>query len=187
MNRAALLSLLLAAAPPLASPRILPLITAAVRASPQSAAPPPATVRRMLGSDVFTAPKRHADADAEWLRFDATDNSCSVELGPIVDGRVLKLVASCRFAARDAAIQYLHQMVGATEQNWQPPVFWPLDGEMAHIGIIMKRVPVTAEAYLQREENGWRAALVIAAGGRSVTPVSTPSAKAPLRSHRTSF
>ena len=136
-------------------------------------------VRRMLGTDAFAEPKRLADGDTEWLRFDSTNEACAVELGPIVDNRVLKLVASCRFATRNLAIEYLHQMVNATQEDWQPPVFWPPEGEMAHIGVIMKRGPVTAEAYLQREEGErWRAAVVIAAGGRAVTPVSKPSSPA---------
>ena len=181
MKPAALLSLLLAAAQPAPPSRILPLITAAVRSAPQTVASVSA-VRRMLGTSAFATPKRLADADTEWLRFDATDDTCAVELGPIVDNRVLKLVASCRFSSRSLAIEYLHQMVNATQQDWQPPVFWPVEGEMAHIGVIMKRGPVTAEAYLQREEGEkWRAAVVIAAGGRAVTPVSKRSSPASLR------
>ena len=186
MNRAALLSLLLAAAQHVPSARILPVVTAAVRAAPQSTAPSLSTVQRMLGN-AFAGPKRIGDADAEWLRFESMDDTCAVELGPVVNMRVLKLVASCRFATRDLAIDYLHQMVTATHEDWQPPVFWPVEGEMAHIGVIMKRVPVTAEAYLQKEEAGWRAAVVIAAGGRAVSLVSTPSSKAAPRSPRTSF
>jgi len=188
MKAAAYLSLLLIAATrPLPSPRILPLLTAAIRAVPQSMSPSPSAVRRLLGAQ-YADPKRTTDRDTEWLRFNSIDGTCEVELGPIVAGRVLKLTASCEFPARGLAIDFLHDMVTATQTDWQPPVFYTLEGEIAHIGVIMKRMPVSAEAYLQRAQGErWRAAVVLAAGGRAVTPLSTPSSKAFPRSPRTSF
>lgn len=166
---AALVILLAATGPPLPSKRILPLLAAALRAAPRAASPSPFVVRRTLGADLFQTPKRTTDGDTEWLRFESSDGTCNVELGPIVGGKVLKLTASCRYATRDDAIEFLHDMVEATESDWQPPVFFATDGEMAHIAVIVKPSPTTAEAYLQREEDGkWRAAVVIAVGGRSV-------------------
>jgi len=77
-------------------------------------------------------------------------------------------------------------MVTATQTDWQPPVFYNLDGEIAHIGVIMKRLPVGAEAYLQRAEGErWRAAVVLTAGGRAVTPLKSSKGSPPLP--RTSF
>ena len=188
MKAAACLSLLLIAARnPAPFPRILSVITAAIRAAPQSVSPDPPAVRRMLGGD-FADPKRTADHDAEWIRFDSTDGACSVDLGPVVGGRVLKLIATCEFASRGMAIDFLHEMVLATKTDWQPPVFYSRDGEIAHIAVIIKRLPVGAEAYLQRAEGDrWRAAVVLAAGGRAVTPLSKRSSTLSGRSRQTSF
>lgn len=187
MRTAASISLLFLAAVQPPSPQILPVLTAAVRAGPQSASPSPTVVRRMLGA-AFADAKRIADRDAEWLRYDSTDGTCKVELGPIVDGRVLKLTASCLFHSRGVAIDFLHEMVNATKEDWQPPVFYTADGEMAYVGAIMKKTPIGAEAYLQHQAgDAWRAAVVLSAGGRAVTPVSTPSSKPSPRSRRTSF
>jgi hypothetical protein len=188
MKSAAYLSLLLIAArKPVPFPHILSLVTAAVRSAPQSVSPDAAAVRRILGAD-FADPKRTADQDAEWMRFDSIDGACSVEIGPIVERRVLKLMATCEFASRPAAIDFLHEMVAATKSDWQPPVFYSKDGEIAHIGVIIKQLPVGAEAYLQRGAGDrWRAAVVLAAGGRAVTPLSRRSSPPAPRSRRTSF
>ena len=169
---AALAVLVAANGPPGPAARIIPVLSAAIKAAPQSASPSPSAVRRTLGSELYQQPKRSSDLDTEWIRFTSADESCSVELGPIVRGRVMKLTASCRYATRDTAIEFLHDMVRATESDWQPPVFFSLDGEIAHVAIIVKdQSPITAEAYLQHEEAGtWRAAVVIAVGGRSVVP-----------------
>lgn len=151
------------------SARLLPLVAAAVRAFPDAAAPPPAAVRRFLGRE-FKNPQRQTDRNAEWLSFKSGDGSCAVDLGPIVGGRVLKMVVSCEMAARTDAVRLLHEMVSATEADWRPPVFFLPEGEIAHIGVIVVRqTPVSAEAYLQRlNADEWRAALVFAVGGRSV-------------------
>lgn len=150
------------------SARLLPLVAAAVRAFPDAASPTPSAVRRLLGRD-FTGAERQQDGNTEWLAFKSRDATCSVELGPIVGGRVLKMVASCEMPTRTDAIRLLHEMVSAMETDWRPPVFFAPEGEIAHIGVIVVRqMPVSAEAYLQRLDDRWRCALVFAVGGRSV-------------------
>jgi hypothetical protein len=118
MKTAAPLSLLLiAATTAVPHPSVLSLITAAIRSAPKSMSPDPSAVRRILGAR-FADPKRTADQDAEWIRFNSTDGACSVELGPIVDRRVLKLMVSCEFTSRGQAIDFLHEMVLATKSDW---------------------------------------------------------------------
>jgi hypothetical protein len=188
MRTAASLSLLLiASSSPIPHPQILSLLTAAIRAAPQSVSPEPSAARRILGAH-FADAKRTADQDTEWFRFNSMDGACSVELGPVVHRRVLKLTATCEFTSRGSAIDFLHEMVLATKSDWQPPVFYSREGEIAHIAAIVKGTPVGAEAYLQRASGGmWKAAVVLAAGGRAVTPLNTPSSTTSPRSRRTSF
>ena len=151
------------------SARLLPLVAAAVRAFPDAAGPTPSAVRRLLGRD-FKAPERQSDPNTEWFSFKSNDGTCVVELGPIVGGKVLKMVVQCELPTRIDAIRLLHEMVSAMDSDWRPPVFFAPEGEIAHTGVIVVRqTPVSAEAYLQRLEDArWRAALVLAVGGRSV-------------------
>ena len=150
------------------SARLLPLVSAAVRAFPDAASPAPSAVRRLLGAD-FGGAQRQQDRNTEWLSFPSRDGTCSVELGPIVGRRVLKMIASCEMPSRMDAIRLLHEMVSAMNADWRPPVFFAAEGEIAHIGVIVVRqMPVSAEAYLQQLDGRWKCALVFAVGGRSV-------------------
>jgi hypothetical protein len=152
--------------------RILPLLVAAVRAAPAAAAPSPATVARILGRTSFGPPVRQTDLDTEWLRFESSDNDCSVDLGPIVNGAVQKIMAGCAFNGRPQAAAFLNEMVTAMNAEWHPPVFYAEETEIAHIAVILvHRRPVGAEAYLSEEENDrWRATVVLTVGGRTVVP-----------------
>ena len=152
------------------SPRLLPLIAAALRSGPQSVSPSPAAVQRILGRDLFAPPNRHSAADAEWLRYESKDGTCIVELGPIIKRKVAKFLAGCRFATRNDAIRFLHEMVIATGADWRPPMTYPPDSEIRHIAIVLLgRSPLSAEAHLYEERGGqWRAMIVLAVGGRSV-------------------
>ena len=150
------------------SARLLPLVSAAVRAFPDAASPTPSAVRRLLGRD-FTGGERQQDRNTEWLSFKSRDAACIVELGPIVGGRVLKMIASCEMPTRIEAVRLLHEMVSAMGADWRPPVFFAQEGEIAHIGVIVvRKMPISAEAYLQQLEGRWKCALVFAVGGRSV-------------------
>ncbi|MGZ4807901.1 MAG: hypothetical protein ACXV7D_01105 [Thermoanaerobaculia bacterium] len=152
--------------------RMLLILPAAIRAAPAAAAPSPEVVAHILGKTVFGAPVRQTDLDTEWLRFDSGDGACSVDLGPIVNGTVQKLVAGCAFSGRSKAAAYLNEMVTAMNAEWHPPVIYGVDAEIAHIAVILvHRRPVAAEAYLSEEGNDrWRATVVLAVGGRSVVP-----------------
>jgi len=174
MLAAAAFAFLLAAisTPLAASSRLLTLVAAAIRSAPQSVSPSPSSVRRMLGADLFAPPSRHTDSDVEWVLFQSVDGRCIAELGPVIDGRVFKLMTGCRFATRAEAIRFLHEMISATAADWRPPVVFRPDVEIAHIAVILvRRIPLSAEAYLNQEgDDTWRATIVLAIGGRTVVP-----------------
>ena len=154
------------------SSRLLPLLVPAIRAGPTAAAPSPEVVARILGGTTFGPPVRQTDLDTAWERFESLDGDCAVDLGPIVNGNVQKLLAGCCFSRRWQAAAFLNEMVDATAAEWRPPVVYMGDAEIAHIAVIMvRRRPIAAEAYLSDEGNDrWRATVVLAVGGRTVVP-----------------